>query len=316
MERDYRLSLIVGGFVIGGLALFSLAVLLLSSESGIFTPQYRLRAEFANVQGLMSGAPVWLAGREVGRVETVRFTDDPSRPLEVLLRIDESVRDRIRGDSTARIGTIGVLGDSYVEVTIGSAAALPLADGDSIDAITPASLGDAITTGTRALEQFSKLAENLNGVVASFGEEQGGQKLADAVTAVGDLVLEVKEGSGMLHSLIYDSYEGGGVESIEASLAALETMMREIESGDGLLHSLIFDSADEQSEQVAAFLDAGARLDRILAGLEEGRGTMGLLLTDPTLYEDLKALVGGAQRSVVVRSLIKMAADDEGQGGS
>ncbi|MGH0034862.1 MAG: MlaD family protein [Myxococcota bacterium] len=316
MERDYRLSLIVGGFVIGGLALFSLAVLLLSSESGIFTPQYRLRAEFENVQGLMSGAPVWLAGREVGRVENVRFTADPEHPLEVLLRIDESVKDRIREDSTARIGTIGVLGDSYVEVTIGSAEARELADGDSITAITPASLGDAITTGTRALEQFSRLAGNLNGVVESFGEEEGGRKLASAIAAVGELVLEVQDGSGMLHSLIYDSYEGGGVESIEASLAALESMMSELESGDGLLHSLIFDPADQQSEQVASFLDAGARLDRILAGLEEGQGTMGLLLTDPTLYEDLKTLVGGAQRSVVVRSLIKMAADEEGQGGS
>lgn len=316
MERDYRLSLIVGGFVIGGLALFSLAVLLLSSESGIFTPQYRLRAEFENVQGLMSGAPVWLAGREVGRVENVRFTEDPKQPLEVVLRIDEAVKDRIREDSTARIGTIGVLGDSYVEITIGSASAPKLEDGDPIRAVTPASLGDAITTGTRALEEFSSLAKNLNRVVETFSEEEGGQKLAGAIAAVGDIVLEVQEGGGMLHSLIYDSYEGGGVESIEASLAALETMMREIESGDGLLHSLIFDPADQQPDQVASFLDAGARLDRILAGLEEGRGTMGLLLTDPTLYEDLKALVGGAQRSVVVRSLIKMAADEEGQGGS
>jgi len=315
LERDYRLSLIVGGFVIGGLALFALAVLLLSSESGIFKPQYRLRADFKNVQGLVAGAPVRLAGREVGRVERVRFSDDAERPVEVVLRIEKSVSERIRTDSNARIGTVGLLGDSYVEITVGSPEAAALQDGDSIAAVTPASLGDAITTGTRALEQFSVLAENLNKVVENFSSESGGRKAADALTAVSDIVLEVKQGGGLLHSLIYDDYAGGGVESIERSLAALQDMLEEIQTGDGLLHSLIFDAPGEQTPEVASVLEAGARLDRILAGVEEGQGTLGLLVTDPTLYEDLKKLVGGAQRSMVVRSLIKMAAEGD-QGGS
>ncbi len=316
MERDHRLSLIVGGFVIGGLALFALAVLLLSSESGIFTPQYRLRADFENVQGLMAGAPVWLAGREVGRVERVAFTGDVERPLEVVLRIDESVSTRIRGDSTARIGTIGLLGDSYVEITVGSPRAPELRDGQSIAAVSPASLGDAITTGTRALEEFSRLAANLNGVVEGFDQESGGRRAADALSAVSDIVLEVKQGSGLLHSLVYDSYEGGGVESIERSLASLESLLGEIETGDGMLHSLIFDPVDQQSPEVASFLHAGVRLDRILGNLEEGQGTLGLMLTDPTLYEDLKNLLGGAERSVVVRSLIQSMVEEGEQGGS
>lgn len=314
MERDHRLSLIVGGFVIGGLALFALAVLLLSAESGIFTPQYRLRADFENVQGLMAGAPVWLAGREVGRVESVQFSGDVEHPLEVVLRIDEDVSTRIRSDSTARIGTIGVLGDSYVEITVGSPQSSELRDGESIAAVTPVSLGDAVTTGTRALEQFSELASNINVIVEGFGAERG-RGAADAIDAVGDIVLEVREGDGLLHSLIYGEYRGGGLQSIERSLVTLETMLDEIETGDGMLHSLIFDPADEQTPQVAAFLNSGARLDRILARLEDGDGTLGLMLTDPTLYEDLKNLLGGAQRSVVVRSLLRSMVDEGEQGG-
>ena len=51
-------------------------------------------------------------------------------------------------------------------------------------------------------------------------------------------------------------------------------------------------------------LEAGARLNSILAKIDRGEGTLGLMLNDPTLYEELKILVGGANRSRVVRSMI------------
>ncbi len=42
----------------------------------------------------------------------------------------------------------------------------------------------------------------------------------------------------------------------------------------------------------------------ILAKVDEGEGTLGLLVNDPTLYDDLEALVGGTKRSWIVRSLV------------
>jgi phospholipid/cholesterol/gamma-HCH transport system substrate-binding protein len=62
---------------------------------------------------------------------------------------------------------------------------------------------------------------------------------------------------------------------------------------------------------VMQFLEAGARLNSILTKIDAGEGTLGLLLNDPTLYEELKRLVGGAGRSTVVRSLIDMVAPAE-----
>ena len=48
----------------------------------------------------------------------------------------------------------------------------------------------------------------------------------------------------------------------------------------------------------------------ILEKVDEGEGTFGLLVNDPTLYDDLKSLVGGAQRSLVVRSLIRLSSEE------
>jgi phospholipid/cholesterol/gamma-HCH transport system substrate-binding protein len=311
MERDRRLSLMVGGFVIATLAGLAMAVLLLSSDRGIFTPQYRLIARFSNVQGLISGAPVWLAGKEVGRVESVSFSDEsPDAPLRAVLRIERKVQDRIRENSVASIGTIGLLGDSYIEISVGSPDQEILPDDGEIRTVSPASLGDVVAKGTRALDSIAELADNVNTVVENFAEGKGGARAAEAVSAVSDMILAVKDRGGLLHSLIYDQYSGKGVESLERLLATLDDILAEVRTGEGLLHTLIYEPTTEQ-DLVRDTLQAGARLNNILAKVDSGEGTLGLLLNDPTLYEELVTLVGGAKESLVVRSLLRMAVEAE-----
>ncbi len=121
MEDSRRLSLIVGGFFIASLVALAIAVLSLTSESGLFPNQYRIYGHFDNVQGLLPGAPVWMAGKEVGRVEEVEFTEFGSdQPILITMRVNRDVQNRVRTDSVASIGTIGVLGDSYIEIQPGS----------------------------------------------------------------------------------------------------------------------------------------------------------------------------------------------------
>ena len=77
-----------------------------------------------------------------------------------------------------------------------------------------------------------------------------------------------------------------------------------------MLHSLIYDRLTEQ-DLVLEALGAGAKLNSILEKVDAGEGTLGLLVNDPTLYGDLKLLVGGAQRSAVVRTLIRLSTEEE-----
>ena len=43
--------------------------------------------------------------------------------------------------------------------------------------------------------------------------------------------------------------------------------------------------------------------------LQNGDGTAALLMRDPALYEDLRSLVGGAQRNKLLRSYIRMTVE-------
>ena len=308
-----RLSLLVGGFVALSLGLLVASILLLSSERGIFTERYRVVARFDNVQGLLGGAPVGLAGKEVGRVETVRFDRlGVTPPIIVVLKIDADVRDRVRGDSIATIGTIGLLGDSYVEIGLGSLEAPEIEPGGTIQTESPVNLNAVMTAGTVALDEFAVLAENLNRVVEDFAGADGSKKTADAVAAASEIAVAIREGPGLLHSLVYDQYEGGGIESIERSLAYLEDILDEIRDGEGIFHSLIFQDQEDQ-DLVAELVSAATRLNSVLEKIDDGDGSIGLLVNDPTVYDDLKLLLNGAQRSLVLRSLISLTGSGDAQ---
>ena len=311
MERDARLASIVGAFLIVVLLALAAVILSLSSDQGLFVARYRLEARFDNVQGLLPGAPVWLAGKGVGVVEEIRFEPIGSElPVAVTLRVDRDVQDHIRGDSVATIGTIGLLGDSYVEVSVGSEDSPMLEDGAEMRATSPINLNLAVAKGTRALDSVADLAENLNQAVERFADEEGARSAADAIGAANDLLARVKEGPGLLHSLIYDDYQGKGVESIERSLALFEDILAEVRDGEGLLHALIYERPRDQ-DVVKQALAAGARLNSILEKVDRGEGTLGLLVNDPTVYDELQQLLGGAQRSFLLRTMVRMATDDE-----
>src|SRR5262245_6398663 len=228
MDDRRRLSLYVGIFLLAAFGVGAFALLSLGSSSGLLERRYRLVTYFEDVQGLVAGAPVRLAGKDVGSVEFVTFSplDDQRPPVRVVLLIVRDVQDRIRSDSVASIGTIGLLGDKYVAIGMGSSAGRMLENEEELASVSPIDLSMAVVRGTEAIDNVATLAENLNRVVGSFHDAMGGQRLADATGAaakaaedIGGMVRDVREGKGLLHSLIYDDYAGGEVASVSRSLA-------------------------------------------------------------------------------------------------
>src|SRR5512138_1024107 len=201
MQDRNRTSLIVGSFALAAVAALALAILSLSSQDHVFRSRYHLVGFYENVQGLIPNAPVWLAGTRVGRVESVSLgaRADGKPAVKVALVVDHSVQERIRADSTASIGTIGLLGDRYVEVTLGSPDQAVLEDGSEISTVTPANLAKVMDTGTQALDNIATLAKNLNNVVVGFQGSKGGDGLGNSIASVGDILSQIQHGDGLLH---------------------------------------------------------------------------------------------------------------------
>jgi phospholipid/cholesterol/gamma-HCH transport system substrate-binding protein len=113
----------------------------------------------------------------------------------------------------------------------------------------------------------------------------------------------IREGDGLAHELIYG--ENGKALAVRLSQLAgkLNQIAGDLESSEGLVSTLIY---DPESAQILDDLKAVAsHLEVFSATLNDADGTLSLLVEDPMLYEDLRALVGGAQRNKLLRAYIR-----------
>lgn len=130
MEQKRILELWVGFFVLLGLlALGMLAFRVGNLATANLGDAYTVTAEFSNVGGLKSKAPVTLAGVRIGRVAEIRVDRNNFR-AEVVMALSRTY-DNLPADSTARILTSGILGEQYIGLEPGGDEVV-LKDGDEI----------------------------------------------------------------------------------------------------------------------------------------------------------------------------------------
>src|SRR5215472_16497073 len=124
----------VGILVITSFALLALAIFYISGQSGFFVPKYTITAYFQNANNLRNGAEVSLEGVTIGNVDSVTISKqpDPNKAVEAALRLDSRYKNIIRSDSRVTISTIGLLGDSKVDITRGTEAGTVIEDGGTI----------------------------------------------------------------------------------------------------------------------------------------------------------------------------------------
>ncbi len=91
---------------------------------------YTLTAEFENVGGLKSGAPVSAGGVRIGQVESIEYDSEIYSAL-VTMAVDAQY-DAFPLDTTASIYTAGLLGEQYVGFEPGAEEDF-LADGDRME---------------------------------------------------------------------------------------------------------------------------------------------------------------------------------------
>lgn len=353
-EKETALRLRVGFLVLLGLVLFVAFVLAIGGQSRLFQERYTLKAAFSDVGGIVIGAPVRLAGVTVGTVSGMSFGTDPTQKKIVLdLGLDTGVQDRIREDSLASIGTIGLVGDKVLEITVGSPEKKILPAGSFLQAVDPVDYSKFLVKGDQILDNVVKMTASLDQLLGGLGDGKATEEVAGSLKSLRRTLSQVEQGKGLLHELIYDERAKRLVDDLNQASASLKKIISAVEEGDGLLHALIYGKEDpilgRFSKTVASLEESALSLRRASAAVEhlatrvekeegllqallfdpkgkeiigdlratssdlktvtekltKGEGTLGALLDDPTLYEDLSSLLRGAQRSAILRVLIR-----------
>jgi len=257
MSRESVAARRVGLLVLVALAVGIAALAVLGDRQNLFVRKNHYRVHFEQVSGLAVGSSVQLNGVNVGSVEHVVLPVDMNEQmLEVQVAIDARYAERIREDSEARIKTIGLLGDKYLQVTSGTPAAPPIPDGGVIPAAAMTDVDQLAATGQDVVEDIARIASQLARIL-------GG----------------IERGEGVLGKLLTDKETGEElVGKIDSTLDAVRGAARGLNDRSGVVGRALHDR--ELAERLASAVE---RLDSVLAKADSGDGPLPALLSDGEL---------------------------------
>ncbi len=116
---------------------------------------------------------------------------------------------------------------------------------------------------------------------------------------------QVKNGPGFAHDVVYGEGLKKPVEQVGLAAEELALAMREVRTGNGVAHDVLFGGKSAVDDTVGNVAAITADVREIVRGMKNGKGTLGALLVDPSVYEDVKRLVGNIERNAVLRSLVR-----------
>jgi phospholipid/cholesterol/gamma-HCH transport system substrate-binding protein len=286
-------------------------VVILGSQGMIFASKRTYHVAFPDVGGLREGAVVRLGGYQVGEVSEISFApeDGGHTRLVVTLRVRDKHAERVRLGALARISSQGLLGDKLIELTLGPMALPPVPDGGWIVGEPPGDPNRLIASATAAAEHARNILAKLDDATGKVDAQSMLNELEETMSTVRRVATRIETGPGTAHELIYDNQLAAGARQTLGALG------RAADEGEKLVAG-IRQSSDQIAAVTAAVDPAKVKqvtddLAAVVADVRAGRGTLGGLLVDPTLYEETKRILVNIRRNRVLSALARMVISDE-----
>lgn len=287
----------VGTFVLLGLMVTATIIFALGKEKRLFESQYELKAQFTDISGLRTGAPVFLAGIKIGRVSDINFSDqDEDKHVHVILKIADKYKKRIREDSIAEIVTQGLLGDKAVFITVGTSQYAVLKDQSLIKSKKVSGLAKYMDQAGELMDNFNMVAINLNKMLEGPEGEKGIKSFNGILKSIDKILTEIRSGNGLINALIYDPQGRRIVTNLNSMTGSAARLLGNTHSGT-LGPSL--------SKTMNNLSYASYDLREILDKIEKGEGSLGAMVNDPTVFNELKLLLGKANRNKLVKAVVR-----------
>ncbi len=144
-------------------------------------------------------------------------------------------------------------------------------------------------------QRLSAVMQNLETATAQLNR---------TTTSINAILARVEQGPGLAHELLYGEESSKAVAQFGGAADELRLTLKGVREGNGVARSLIY--GDEGSQQMMSNINQmSADLKQIVADVKSGKGTLGALLVDPSVYEDLKMVLGNVERNKALRALVR-----------
>jgi phospholipid/cholesterol/gamma-HCH transport system substrate-binding protein len=268
-EQEVKWSqLKVGVIVLVSMALLTTLLFLMTKASGlsVFSKKLLIHTYFENSAGLKKGGEVQLEGVTIGEVTNVLVSTDPARkltPVEVMMKLDPKFAESLRKDSKASLSTIGVLGDTVVNINSQTATGPELESGDELKTLESPNIQDVVKASQGTIESLNVILAKMDKIV---------DKLQNGDGSVGQLINNP------------DLYN-----KATKTVDELHTLTANLNNGKGSVGKLMNDN-----QLYDRLNDAAGKMDSIATGLSDGKGSAGKLLHDDALYNNLNTTLAHA----------------------
>jgi phospholipid/cholesterol/gamma-HCH transport system substrate-binding protein len=265
MPEAHHRELKVGLLVLAALAVLVTGLLVIGDKNAFFVRKTSYFVRFKQVGGLAPGAGVTLDGVNVGNVDRVVLPKNPEqREIDVWLAVDRRFAERLRAPQTptqeaeqatkARISTLGLLGDKFIELNSGPEKYPAIPDEGEIPAASQPDLDALVASGEDVVGNVAQISHSLQHILA-----------------------RVERGEGLLGELTSQSAAGQQLrQSAISTLQSLQRVSDELENGAGVFPRLVNDR--QLADRVVGAVE---RLDAVLASAQHGEGALPALLNDP-----------------------------------
>ena len=256
----------VGITVIVATVALVILIFLMSGTTGLFTTKFRLVTYFDDAEGLRAGQPVDFQGVPIGNVESVQVViGRETAPVKVVMRINRKYQPLIREDASAAVQTVGLLGESIVNID-GSRATGGLAkDGAELPHYNAPGLAEVAKASNTTLQNLDILVKRMDRIVA-----------------------EVETGQGTLHGFLYDPTFLNKANGI---LNQVQGMLNDVSNGKGTAGRLFADDTLYQKAE-----EAVGKIDHIIDQVDKGQGPMGKFLHDDSWYNNANQTLAKANK--------------------
>ncbi len=245
-----------------------------------------------NASGLIKGSAIRSAGIPVGVIKDIRLQDGQAR-LDITVKSDIG----LTRSASVEIKANGILGDKYIEVTPGSSADPELEDGGQILNVKKGGgLDDVMTQVADIAGSLKEVAKNLNEATAQNGTD---------AHILGRIVRNVEKLSGNLAHMTEENKE------------EIKTIVTQIHDITSTVDELINDESEHGFKKT--WKSSMVRIDNSLKNIEDitgkinrGEGTIGKLVSDEKMAEEVSAAVEGIGGMIDTANRVTTAIDFSG----
>lgn len=171
--RPMSFEIKVGIFVFLGILIMFIIVFSIG-EFYILKPVYKIKVLFGFANGIQVGAPVRLAGVDVGEIEDMGvYYDEALQRTKVFLVAKLKKEARVEKNAVSKINTLGLLGEKYLEITPGTSDAGFLSNQETIVGYDPIPMEEVTKTMKELSDTAKSVTESAKAILEKLEKGEG-----------------------------------------------------------------------------------------------------------------------------------------------